>query len=295
MRIAHLSDPHFSRFTLHPSQFLSKRWMGNFNFQLFRKKTYKTSHLWQLPQLLASLNVDAVFITGDFSSTSLDEEFEEGKKFLHAFQEQGLPTYVLPGNHDSYTRRAQRDRRFYDFLGLSDLREKRVECIPLKKGWWYVGIDCAVSAPLFCAYGAFSEETERHLVEALSKIPISDRIIFCNHFPLFPAGHPLHDLKRGIALQNVLQRFPQVVLYLHGHDHKYYIVDRQTEGFPLTLNSGSCAYRPNSTFFIVDLFEKECLVQQFLFAQNGDEPTWNTHWQKYYPLKSPLENPDWIM
>lgn len=287
MRIAHLSDPHFSRFTLNPSQFISKRWMGNFNFQLFRKKVYQTSHLWHLPQLLASLKVDAVFITGDFSSTSLDVEFEEGKKFLQAFQEQGLLTYVLPGNHDSYTGCSARDRRFYDFFGSTELRTQRVECISLKnKGWWYVGIDCAVATPLFCAYGVFSEETERRLVEVLSAIPITDRVIFCNHFPLFPAGHPLHDLKRGNALQNVLQRFPQVILYLHGHDHKYYIVDRQVEGFPLTLNSGSCAYRPNGNFFIVDLFEKECLVQQFLFAQNSDEPAWNVHWQKHYPLKT---------
>ncbi len=286
MRIAHLSDPHFSQFTMHPSQFLSKRWMGNFNFQLFRKKTYQTSHLWHLPQLLNALNVDVVFITGDFSSTSLDAEFEEGKKFIQAFQEQGLPTYVLPGNHDSYTRRVQRQRRFYDFFSSCDLRTKRVECSPLQKGWWYVGIDCAVAAPLFCAYGNFSEETERHLVEALSTIPTTDRVIFCNHFPLFPGGHPLHDLKRVKALQKILQRFPQVVLYLHGHDHKYYIVDRQAEGFPFTLNSGSCAHRPNGTFFIVDLFEKECLVQQLLFAQNGNELAWNINWQKHYALKS---------
>lgn len=260
--------------------------MGNFNFQLFRKKIYQTAHLWHLPPLLTSLNVDGVFITGDFSSTSLDEEFEEGKKFLQAFQEQGLPTYVLPGNHDSYTRRAQRERRFYDFLGSNDLHTKRVECVPLKKGWWYVGIDCAVAAPLFCAYGMFSEETERHLVEALSTIPAADRVILCNHFPLFPADRPLHDLKRVYALQKTVQRFPQVVLYLHGHDHKSYIVDRQAEGFPLTLNSGSCAHRPDGTFFIVDLFEKECLVQQLLFAQNGNEYAWDIRWQKHYPLKS---------
>ena len=286
MRIAHISDPHFSRFTLHPSQFLSKRWMGNFNFQLFRKKSYQTAHLWKLPQLLTSLNVDVVFITGDFSSTSLDEEFEEGKKFLQAFQDQGLPTHVLPGNHDSYTRQSQRERRFYDFLASQDLRTKRVECIPLQKGWWYVGIDCAVAAPLFCAYGIFSVEIETHLIEALSKIPATDRVVLCNHFPLFPAGRSLHDLKRVHALQKMLQRFPQVVLYLHGHDHKSYIVDRQSEGFPLTLNSGSCAHVSDGTFFIVDLFEKECLVKQLLFAQNGNEPAWDIHWQKDYSLKS---------
>ena len=285
MRIAHISDPHFSRFTLHPSQFLSKRWMGNFNFQLFRKKAYQTAHLWQLPQLLTSFHVDVVLITGDFSSTSRDEEFEEGKKFLESFKEQGLPTYVLPGNHDSYTRQSQRKRRFYDFFTSHALRTKRVECVALKKGWWYVGIDCAVAAPFFCAYGVFSEEIERHLIEALSTIPSTDRVIFANHFPLFTSGRPLHELKRAHALQKMLRRFPQVVLYLHGHDHKSYIVDRQSEGFPLTLNSGSCAHVSDGTFFMVDLFEKECLVEQFLFSQKRDKATWDTRWQKHYALK----------
>lgn len=286
MRIAHLSDTHFSRFTWNPSQFLSKRWMGNFNFQLFRKGTYQTEHLWHIPDLLATLKVDAVFITGDFSSTSLDEEFEEGKKFVQAFQKKGLPTYVLPGNHDCYTRQAERDRRFYDFYPSQDLRAKRVECIPLKKGWWYIGLDCAVAGPLLCAYGHFFEETEQALIEALTAIPPQDRVILCNHFPLFPAGRPFHDLKRVQALQKTLQRFPQPVLYLHGHDHQYYIVDKQKEGFPLTLNSGSCAHRPNGTFFIIDLFEKECLVQQLLYTLQGDSLAWNIHWQRHYALKS---------
>ncbi|MFC2049145.1 metallophosphoesterase family protein [Chlamydiota bacterium] len=286
MRIAHLSDPHFSHFTLNPNQFLSKRWMGNFNFQLFRKGGYQTEHLWHLPELLASLNVDRVFITGDFSSTSLDEEFEEGKRFVQAFQEKGLPTYTLPGNHDCYTSKAQLSKRFYDFFPSPILREKRVECLPLQKGWWYVGLDCAVAAPLFCAYGRFFEETEHYLVEALSKIPPSDRVILCNHFPLFPAGRSLHDLKRGDLLQKTVQQFPQIQLYLHGHDHHHYIVDRQAEGFPLTLNRGSCAHSTNGTFYIIDLSENECLIQQLLYTQEGNKPAWNINWQKHYTLKA---------
>jgi 3',5'-cyclic AMP phosphodiesterase CpdA len=236
--------------------------------------------------LLASLNVDVVLITGDFSSTSLDEEFEEGKKFIQSFKDLDLLTYFLPGNHDSYTKKIDKERRFFNFLTSSELRTKRVECHALKSGWWYVGIDCAVATPFFCSYGIFSEEMEKELFHTLSALPNTDRVIICNHFPLFSTQRTLHDLKRADALQKLLQRFPQVVLYLHGHDHKSYIIDKQHEGLPLTLNSGSCAHRPDGTFFIVDLFEKECLVQQLLFSHGKADATWSIYSQKHYNLKT---------
>jgi 3',5'-cyclic AMP phosphodiesterase CpdA len=282
MRIAHLSDPHFSHFTLNPTQFFSKRWIGNFNFHFSRKKSYQTAHLWHLPKFLARLNVDTVFITGDLSSTSLTQEFTAGAAFVQAFKDQGLSVFVVPGNHDCYTTQSEKSKLFYRFFPCPDLSTKRIVCQRLQQGFWYIGLDCAEATPPFCSYGHFFEETEKALIEALSAIPQDERVIICNHFPLFPSDRPLHDLKRFHALQKTLHQFPQPVLYLHGHDHAYYIVDRQKEGLPLTLNCGSCAHRPNGAFFIIDLFEKECLIQQFLYTQ---ENGWEIHWQKHNSLK----------
>ena len=157
-----------------------------------------------------------------------------------------------------------------------------MECFPLGKQWWYIGLDCAVAAPLFCAYGNFFEQTERHLDEALSKIPKSDRVIIGNHFPLYPNKRPKHDLKRAKKLQELLKRYEQVKLYLHGHDHKYYLVDKQEEGLPLVLNSGSCAHKPDGTFYLIDLFEKECLVQRLLFRKERNAFSWVIDWQKHF-------------
>lgn len=287
LRIAHFSDPHFSHITFNMGQFLSKRWLGNLNLMLFRKKAYQTAHLWHLPDLMESLEVEVLFLTGDLSSTSLDEEFEEGKKFVEAFRTKNLPIYTLPGNHDCYTKEAEHMQRFSHFFPSEGLKEKKVESVFLGKGWWYIGLDCAIAAPLFCAYGLFSESTERHLVEALLAIPSSDRVIIANHFPLFPAGRPRpkHDLKRAKDLQEVLKGFPNVKLYLHGHDHKYYIADHQHEGLPLVLNSGSCAHRPDGTFYLIDLYETECLIQRFLFRKERENFTWVIDWQRHYPLR----------
>src|ERR1700733_1009735 len=239
LRVAHLSDPHFSQVSFHPRQFLSKRWIGNFNLLLFRKRMYQTEHLWHLPTLLKSLKVESLFITGDLSSTSLDEEFSEGRKFARTFQENGMPVYVLPGNHDCYTKAVQKERRFYTFFSSFSCNAGQVESFPLGKGWWYIGLDCAVASPPFCSYGLFCESMEQKLKAALLTIPSSNCIIVGNHFPLFTTSRPNHDLKRAKELQTLLRTFPQVKLYLHGHDHTPYIIDRQNEGYPLVLNAGS--------------------------------------------------------
>lgn len=287
LRIAHLSDPHFSKISYQLDQFLCKRWLGNLNLMLFRKQAYQTAHLWHLPELMENLKVERVFITGDFSSTSLDSEFEEGKKFVTAFKERNLPVYVVPGNHDCYTRESERLRRYHDFFYSQDLKEKRVESVFLGKGWWYIGLDCAVPAPLFCAYGYFSEESEKNLIEALTQIPKTDRVIMANHFPLFPVGRPRpkHDLRRAQNLQKILKDFPNVKLYLHGHDHSYYIADRQKEGLPLVLNSGSCAHKPDGTFYLIDLTENDCFIERLLFRKEREEFSWMIDWQRHYVIK----------
>ncbi|MCH9624861.1 MAG: 3',5'-cyclic adenosine monophosphate phosphodiesterase CpdA [Chlamydiales bacterium] len=283
-RIAHLSDPHFSSISYSPKQFLSKRWMGNLNLMLFRYPFYQTEHLWHLPELVENLEVESVFVTGDFSSTSLDEEFAKGKQLIDGFKEKNLPTFAVPGNHDCYTAEASKHQDYYRFLSSNELRDKKIEKHSLGKGWWYIGLDCAVSAPLFCAYGNFFEETEKHLEQALLEIPKNERVIIANHFPLYPHNRPKHDLKRADALQALLKRYPQVKLYLHGHDHGHYIVDRQEEGLPLVLNSGSAAHKPNGTFYVIDLFEEACLVQKLLFSKKKGEFSWVLDWQKNFKL-----------
>lgn len=285
LRIAHLSDPHFSKITLNPNQFLSKRWMGNFNLILFRNQAYQTKHLWHLPELFETLEVDSAFITGDFSSTSLDEEFLEGKEFVNAFKNRGINTFTLPGNHDCYTKKAQKENSFFRYFPSRNLKEKKVECHKLKKGWWYIGLNCAIPTPFFCAYGLFSQQMEEELEKNLFTIPKHENVIIGNHFPLFPANRPKHNLKRAHQLQILIKKYPQIKLYLHGHDHKPYIIDRPQEGFPLVLNSGSCAHKPDGTFYLIDLFETECLIQKLLFRKTRGDFSWVIDWQKHFTFR----------
>lgn len=274
LRIAHLSDPHFSHITYNPSQLLSKRWLGNCNLILYRHNVYRTAHLVHVPKLVTDLGVEAVFITGDLSTTSLDEEFAKGRVFVDSFP---MPVYVLPGNHDCYTKEAEHKGRFYHYFPAPDLQKKRVQHSPLGKGWHWVALDCAVATALIYSYGQFFPEMERELDAVLEQIPKDQRVIIGNHFPLLTTERPRHDLRGAHALQKILKRHPQVKLYLHGHDH---IPARVTDELPLIFNSGSCTHTPGGTFDVIDLFEDRCVVRHFL----SHKEAWNVEWERTFSI-----------
>lgn len=282
LKIVHISDLHFSHITLNPNQFINKRWIGNMNLIFFRKHVYQIEHLPHLPELFNALDIDHVCITGDFSSLSLDSEFAAGKQFVESISQ---PVHFLPGNHDCYIKEVERTRRFYDFFLSEDLKNKRVEKKHLGKGWWWVGLDCAIATPPFYALGCFSERMEEELERILAEIPKRDRVIIGNHFPLYTTNRSMHDLQRAHELQELIKRHNQVKLYLHGHDHSYYIKDKRAEGLPLVFNSGSAAHRPDGTFFLFELHEEECLVDRFLFRKDKGGFSWVIDWQKRFTYK----------
>ena len=65
LRIAHLSDLHFSKFTLSPSQFFSKRFLGNANLLFSRGRAFKPHKIVGFGDFLDQIRVDLVIISGD--------------------------------------------------------------------------------------------------------------------------------------------------------------------------------------------------------------------------------------
>ena len=261
MKIAHLSDPHFSHIRFTPELFKTKRWLGTLNLFLLRQNHYQTSHLVDLPGFLKALNPNHICITGDFSSLALDSEFAEAKAFTKSL---GHPFFHLPGNHDAYTKESEEQQTYYHYFPSSDLQRQRVEKRPLGEGWWWVGLDCARANSLLYSNGCFYPSMEKALDKILESIPYGDRVIIGNHFPLYPAGRPKHDLERGPELLGLLQRYPQVKLYLHGHDHTPYIREKRIPA----LNAGSCARKKNGSFYILDLTEDHCQVTRYAYTPN---------------------------
>ncbi len=283
IKIAHISDLHFSFLTWNPLQFLSKRWIGNFNLFTLRKRAFDHSQLDALLPIIRDKNIGNVLISGDLSSTSLPKEFHRASNWTQNLEKAGSSVIALPGNHDHYTRHAYNKQLFYRFFPSElspkdpldlhfNLSTHKVSSRFLGTGWWVVAIDTACSTSLISAQGVFSPECERNLRTVLEKIPNKDKVILCNHFPLFDNDIPRKTLIHSQALRDLLQEFPKVKMYLHGHTHRRCVADLRSSGLPIVIDSGSTAQSKKGSWNLLELDNNTCKVD--VFAWDEKEKDW---------------------
>jgi 3',5'-cyclic AMP phosphodiesterase CpdA len=290
IKIAHISDLHLWKFSFNFCHFFCKRWLGNLNFLFFRKKKFSPNQIMVLPDLLEKLKVDYLIVTGDISSTSLEKEFEEGKKFFDELKKKGIEPICIPGNHDCYTKQSQKDKLFYRYFenkgGQSliekkfSLKEDRIEAKWLTKGWWYVGMDSTLATNWFSSRGLFSIETEKKLEELLDLIPKDSFIILACHFPFKMTKSPRRVLKRAINLRQLLKKHSNVKIFLHGHTHHHSIYDLRKERLPLVLDSGSTTHNAIGKWNLIEINGSFCKITIFDWLKKNK--MWKESRQKIY-------------
>ncbi len=279
MRIAHVSDFHYTHLTWNPFRLFSKRILGHLNWVALRRKHFFEEQLEPLPALFSELGVEKILLGGDFSTTALTEEFEKAEKLVSKFKE---PWYAIPGNHDRYTRRSCKGKHFYRYfahkrekisspLDFFNLKDHRIEAHSLGKGWTLVTLDTAVATHPYSSEGIFSKKLESYLEEVLELIPKTESVILLNHFPFFQNDSPRHNLVRGEAMQKVLEKNRQIRLYLHGHTHRHTVADLQVSNLPIVLDSGSCAQGRKGAWNLIDLKDGGCTVSTY---------RWDHKWTK---------------
>jgi len=288
LRLIHLSDLHYTCLDLKPRELLNKRLLGILNFFLFRKHSHSGTLVKSIPPIIRLYDVDAIVLTGDFTSTSLDREFKLASTFVNNLSENGYQAFVLPGNHDSYTYRAHNEKRFYKHFpnptpnahSSYSLKEDRISFGQFKKGIWWIALDTAISTPIFDSTGYFSKKMEEELKRILKEqIPSQDFVIMLNHYPLYPP-HSLKEkhrkLKRAYSLQKVLKEHPNVRLYLHGHNHKNKVINRQLKNFPITVDAGSCSSRSSGSWNIIEIYPKRVEIAPFFWDSEDfmEEKKW---------------------
>ena len=117
MRIVHLSDIHFWRYAFHPLRLLSKRMLGTASLFLGRARRFRLERVPALIERVQSLDADHLLITGDLTTTALPGEFHHAKTALSALLHDPAKVTIIPGNHDRYTLRAHRSKRFEHYFG----------------------------------------------------------------------------------------------------------------------------------------------------------------------------------
>lgn len=281
LRIAHISDLHCAAPNWDPTQLLSKRWLGNLNVLFSRKSSFDPYCISTLIPHFRKEKVQVIAITGDLSSTSHPDEFKMAKELIDSLTEEGFAVYTLPGNHDQYTKHAEKEHLFYNFFSplyapdsKFSLKDDKVSSAYLGNSWWIMGLDNAYASSLVSANGKFSIEAEQALKQALTEIPKDHSVILINHFSPFGNVSARKLLFRKEDLLAILREFPCIKLFLHGHTHRHAIADLRGNNLPIICDAGSTAFKKTGTWNLIDIKKDQCTIQAYRQRVIEDETSW---------------------
>lgn len=275
LKIAHISDLHFFIPTYNPKMFFSKRWLGVFNSLFTRKKENFEQRLQQLLEEIQKNEVDYVVITGDLTTTSLPQEFLKASSFVHEISKIVKEVFLIPGNHDHYTKSAYEAKIFYQFFPsiypqaftTKNLKDHGVTAKKIEDKLWLVLLDTTLATHWVSSEGLYSEEIEKHLLELLDQLPKGEDIILCSHFPLFSVDRKLKALLRRQKLRQDLSCH-RILMYLHGHSHRNSIADLRGNHLPIVCDAGSAFVGRAGAWNLIELNKSAVKIQRYEFKDN---------------------------
>jgi 3',5'-cyclic AMP phosphodiesterase CpdA len=240
VRIAHFSDIHVQR---RPdlAQLFGKRLLASANLYLLGRRTlFLDRTIERLVEAIVALAPDAVICTGDLTAMALPSEFEAARAALAPIIDR-FPFLLVPGNHDTYTldawRERQVDRCFGDWTNGG-----RYPWVRLFDEVAVVGLNPCHFHPFF-ATGRLPEAQGAELEKVLEDQDLAGRfVILLLHHPLRGRdGEPyrrwMRNLRNAGTLEAALARHGHVGMILHGHVH---------HGYRTSLPDGTPIFDPGS-------------------------------------------------
>jgi 3',5'-cyclic AMP phosphodiesterase CpdA len=250
MRLAHLSDVHVLDLEgVHWTRFVNKRLTGLVNLVGSRRDAHPQALLEAaVAELQTDASIDHVVITGDLTNLALESELARARRILEPLAGR---ISVIPGNHDVYTRGAERSRRFESWFGDWMWASGKPQTYPWVKhvdrpdhpGLTLIGFCSAVARLPFFATGVVSQpqlDRTRALGPTLApRIPVA-----LVHHNLHARGFRkdrMHGLSNRDAFLDTLAE-SGVRLCLHGHTH---VAQRSAIRNVEVIGSGSSTWSAN--------------------------------------------------
>ena len=222
-RLVHIADLHFWSVVWNPFALVSKRFLGNLNVLLRRGRHFPLQRAEPFADYVASLGIPAALLTGDFTSTSTATEFRMAREFVDGLVRRGLDVSVMPGNHDVYTFRAARTRRFEHHFApyLPSNGYPAMRMLPGGTSLVLVPTVC----PNFLSSAGRISAAEVAATEALLR-DASDPVIVGAHYPVIHAtdvyaSGRTRRLRNAEDLRQVVGQCGKRVLYVAGHVHRF--------------------------------------------------------------------------
>lgn len=221
--LVHIADMHFWRVVLNPFRLMNKRFWGNLTVITRRRHEFVLSRAEAYADAVAATGAGAAVLTGDFASTAMDDEFGLALRFVEGLCARGLRVHLMPGNHDVYTFRAQRLRRFEHYF-KPFLPEQGYPAITALPGGTPLLLVPTVVPRHFSACGKITRRQVDETSELLEQC--GTRAVVAAHYPVLHETHGYHSnafrrLENAALLRDVLGRSGKDILYLCGHVHRF--------------------------------------------------------------------------
>ena len=244
-RLIHIADLHFWRVTLNPFRLLNKRLLGNINVWLRRRHQFAMAASRVHAQAVAAQGVSTVLLTGDFTSTALEEEFAMAGEFMRQLQALKLNAIVLPGNHDVYTFESVRGRRFERHMERYLPREGYPTVVELGGGTPLLLVP-TVCPNVLSSRGRIRDREIECVRELLQQG--AGPILVAGHYPVLTEtpGYILtkqRNLRNAEALREALGEAGRPILYVAGHVHRFSYVQDERHPHLHHLTTGAFFYR----------------------------------------------------
>lgn len=219
----HIADIHFWRVVLNPLRLLNKRFWGNLTVVMRRRHEFVLERAEVYADAVAATGVRTVVFTGDFASTSMDDEFRMAARFVEGLSARGLSVHLMPGNHDVYTFRACRTRRFEHFF-KPFLPEQGYPALTALPGGTPLLLVPTVVPRHFSACGRVTRKEIDRTAELLDEC--GSRVVVAAHYPILHETHGYHSnpfrrLENADYLRDALGRSGKEILYICGHVHRF--------------------------------------------------------------------------
>ena len=211
---------------------MNKRLTGAINWHRGRSEIHNMAVLDALITDLVAQKPDHIALTGDLVNVGFPAEFPQAAARLEPL---GGPAEVslIPGNHDVYVRGSLAAMRatFDPFLTGDDGKAGRFPYLRRRGGIALIGVNSGIVTAPFFATGRVGAEQRRALSALLRQTEQEGlfRVVMIHH-PPYPEGARFGRGLRDARAVDALLRDAAPELVLHGHNHRFSLVDRPTGG-----------------------------------------------------------------
>jgi len=265
MRIIHFGDIHLWHWAMDWSDCLyPKRWLAYVNLGLRRRQKFPPEYGAMVMAELVKMDADAVIFSGDFSTGAMTQEFEAAAKLMAPVREKWGDRFIaIPGNHDRYTPKVTRQRRYEQAFPYGELDGLR--SVELGDNTVVVAFDVCVPCKIR-SNGVFDAPRATALRAELARHQAAGKtVVLVGHYPYDTLPeHPEsweHKLIGEELLAEVVAEYKPAI-YLHGHKHVRWLIRPGVTPDTLCLNCGSAGMTSSS-------FEKMAGFVSFDIAPDG--------------------------